>query len=211
MATRERCLKAWTYSWKRSSEVPVAIVSWKVLKSYPLKKILSVHEDVSTRRCHGSSVGRASFQRSLKEVPPSDWRGFMSWQQHKVVGKILAVPSMGEHGNKYAVWEVEWKKEGVYKFGIRTHHQQCFNVSVLTDESRILSTTTMDSMGRFETTSPTLSATTPSELADLEKTITNLLPSQDTITSLVASSNRASASFLRKHYTQVCIFLLCSI
>jgi hypothetical protein len=40
-------------------------------------------------------------------------------------------------------------------------------LSVLTDESRISSTTTMDSMGRFETTSPTLSATTPSEVADL--------------------------------------------
>jgi hypothetical protein len=47
------------------------------------------------------------------------------------------------------------------------------------------------------------STSTPSELADLEKTITNLLPSQDTITSLVASSNRASASFLRKHVNQV--------
>jgi len=79
------------------------------------------------------------------------------------------------------------------------------NNLVLTDESRILSsTTTMDSMGRFESQSPTMGApSTPSEIADFEKTITNLLPSQDTITSLVASSNRASASFLRKHVNQV--------
>ena len=77
-------------------------------------------------------------------------------------------------------------------------------LKVLTDESRILSTsTTMDSMGRFESQSTSSTAATPSEVADLEKTITNLLPSQDTITSLVASSNRASASFLRKHVNQV--------
>ena len=47
-------------------------------------------------------------------------------------------------------------------------------LSVLTDESRISSTTTMDSMGRFETTSPTLSATTPSEVADLVSISINL-------------------------------------
>ena len=47
---------------------------------------------------------------------------------------------------------------------------------MLTDENRILTTTTMDSMGRFEALAPTAA-----EIADLEKTITNLLPSQDAI------------------------------
>lgn len=64
-------------------------------------------------RSRGSSVTRASFQRSLKELQLTDWRGSKSWPQHKVVGKILAAPSMGEYANNLAVWEVEQTNEAI--------------------------------------------------------------------------------------------------
>ena len=61
-------------------------------------------------RCRYSSAGRASFQRSLKEVQLSDV-GSNPCHGIRQQEKILAVPSMGKHEIKFAAQEKCRKKK----------------------------------------------------------------------------------------------------
>ena len=62
---------------------------WKLTRNQLKRPFRKNWPNSSKKECRGrgSSVGRASFQRSLNEVQLSDWRGFKSHLWHKVVWK----------------------------------------------------------------------------------------------------------------------------